>query len=117
MENRIKHALLKKSNKVFLQNLYLLPKGTIKSKRAQAIRKGTIKQRRLLVAVLHSVMSGSIPMRKSDFPLIQKKLKFLNLHFQTREAMYRLLKTSDAEIKDVLSEITNFHVLLRSMFK
>jgi heterodisulfide reductase subunit A-like polyferredoxin len=113
----LEKALKVKKNLVYLRRLFFLPKGEGKVNRLKALRNGSAKQRRLVVVLLHYVISGQIPLRREHFPLISKKMTFLNGHFRKHEDMQRLLKSTDAEIKEVLGKVTNFHVLFHCIFK
>jgi hypothetical protein len=117
VSKKLTKALFKKKNKVYLRRLFNLPQGTSKGNRLKVLRKGTKEQRQLLIHVLHHVLSGQIPMRGKDFPLIARKMNFLNSHFQTEDAVRALLSSADSAQKEVLGQVTNFHVLLYSLFK
>jgi hypothetical protein len=112
---KVKAALQIKSNIRFLHSLFLIEPGTHKQLRLKVLGRGNQKQRKLLIVVLHLIMTGAIPMRKVDFPKIRSKLVFLKEHFEDEAAVKKLLASSDSEQKKLLSSVTNFHVLLHSM--
>jgi len=115
---RIKKHLVVKENRLFLKSLYRLPAGASKAERLKALNKGDKKSRMLLIHVLHYVMNGEIPLKKADFPILQKsgKIDFLNYNFRDCDNVGRLLKESDKSQKEILGSVTNFHVLLHSLF-
>jgi hypothetical protein len=114
---KLKKALFLKKNKIFLRRLFNLAQGTDKRIRLKAINKGNQGQRKVLIHVLFYVISGEIPLREADFPLISRNMTFLNRHFQTEEAMKSLLKSSAATQKEILGQVSNYRVLLYSLFK
>jgi len=114
---KLKRALFQKKNKSFLRRLFNLPQGTGKRTRQKVINKGNKGQRKLLINVLFYIISGEIPMRQIDFPLISRKISFLNRHFQTEEAMKSLLSSSAATQREILGQVPNYNVLLHSLFK
>lgn len=115
---KVKTQIVKKENRNFLKRLYKLPLGASKADRLKVLNKGNKKNRLLLIHVLHHVMNGEIPLKKTDFPVLQKsgKIEFLNNNFLNCDSVARLLKESDKEQKEILGSVTNFHVLLYSLF-
>lgn len=95
----------------------MLPKGASRQQRLKALNKGNKKQRKLLIHLIHYALSSQLPMRRLDFHLIERKLRFLNSHFQNEEDMRRLVSSSDKEQKDVLGSIPSFYGFLYTLFR
>lgn len=107
-----------KASRTFLRHLFRLPIGSSKGDRVRALNKGDQRQRMLLIHLLHQIVTGEIPLRKEDAPILQQsgKLPFLMRHFHEEGDVQRLLAMNDPEQKKVLANITNYHVLLYKIF-
>ena len=115
---QVQKQIALKVNRTFLKQLYRLPFGSSKVDRAKALNKGNLKQRMLLIHILHQIMKGEIPLRKEDSSVINQsgKLEYLKQHFQDKEDVQHLLAMNDAEQKKVLAGVNNYHVLLHKLF-
>ena len=107
-------------NRQFLRRLYRLPADAPKAKRVSALNAGSRKQRVFLIHILHQIMIGAIKLQAQHRALFlassPSKLQHLNKHFVTDEGVRRLLGQTDQEQKDVLAQVTNFHILLFNIF-
>ena len=108
----------RKTNWLFLRRLYRLPEGATKPRRLKVLNTGSKKQREILIQLLHHAVTGEMPIKFSHFKIITKsgKREFLEKHFFHPEDVNTLLSASDKRQKEILAQVTNFHLILHHVF-
>ena len=116
----LQKQIQEKDNANFLREVYRLRPGASKAEREKVLNSGNKKKRMLLIRVLHQIMKGEIRQKRETVALLERdqaNMNHLVKKFEESESVQLLLKANDRIQRQILSEVTDYHLILQPLFK